>query len=307
MSKNEKPSRLFEYRKRFKSIAKQLRRVAENPNCLKGALWDHSYTFGVAVSSMKVNCVIDDAVYVILCAFDDDQLNSVPYLDLLVAWLRNDGPSLFQHRDSYTPCYYNFAFDLLCIMQQQHPAMMPAEPGVWLKAIFPDGTSSNNPQITDVNKLTEQSEMFKQYESDQLMQLANMVDELVNYLPIEKPEHSSNLIPFCDTPQNELNLIQNTARVTTPKSHTTHPLKPDNSESGQNWITISMAAKISAINRGTISRATDNGDITSNGFKGPKRRLNAGSFANWAATKDGSGSDETESDESVERLLNKHK
>jgi hypothetical protein len=48
------------------------------------------------------------------------------------------------------------------------------------------------------------------------------------------------------------------------------------------WITISEAEKLSGVNKGTISRAAKNGEITTNGRTGRELRVDNGSFSQWA-------------------------
>jgi hypothetical protein len=50
---------------------------------------------------------------------------------------------------------------------------------------------------------------------------------------------------------------------------------------GDNWITVSDAARISDANKGTISRAVKAGKIKTNGKSGRVRRLDTGSFSQW--------------------------
>jgi len=47
------------------------------------------------------------------------------------------------------------------------------------------------------------------------------------------------------------------------------------------WIKITEAERVSAINKGVISRAADRGDIKSNDKKGPERRIDGISFLQW--------------------------
>ena len=56
-------------------------------------------------------------------------------------------------------------------------------------------------------------------------------------------------------------------------------------EEQEKWMRIADAARITCINRGTIKRAADSGDIADNGKRGGERRLDRQSFTIWAEEK----------------------
>jgi excisionase family DNA binding protein len=71
-----------------------------------------------------------------------------------------------------------------------------------------------------------------------------------------------------------------------------------------NWLTVSQAAKLSGIDKGTISRLVDRGDVKSNGETGRKRRIDSADFSRYLLQRSESP-ERAESDEAVERKLRK--
>lgn len=59
----------------------------------------------------------------------------------------------------------------------------------------------------------------------------------------------------------------------------------ENAREDQYWVTVTLAAKFTAINRGVISKAANDGQIRSNGKKGLQRRLEPASVMTWAANR----------------------
>lgn len=51
--------------------------------------------------------------------------------------------------------------------------------------------------------------------------------------------------------------------------------------SSANWLTVAEAERLSSINRGTISRACDSGEIVTNGESGRGRRIDSTDFNRW--------------------------
>jgi hypothetical protein len=70
------------------------------------------------------------------------------------------------------------------------------------------------------------------------------------------------------------------------------------------WITISEAARISGINKGTIGRAADTGELLDNGKKVRERRIDAQAFVQWQLSR--TKSEPAESDAQVKQLTEKH-
>jgi hypothetical protein len=71
------------------------------------------------------------------------------------------------------------------------------------------------------------------------------------------------------------------------------------------WLTLTQAEKISCVNRGTISRAADRGEIRGNGEKGSGRRLDLLDFVRWRLER-AERSEPEESKAQVQGLIDKH-
>jgi len=75
-------------------------------------------------------------------------------------------------------------------------------------------------------------------------------------------------------------------------------------DSDTKWMSFADAARISAINRGIISRAADAGKIRDNGKKGKgKRKIDSADFNRWVLERN---KEQEESDQHVENLMKKH-
>jgi hypothetical protein len=72
---------------------------------------------------------------------------------------------------------------------------------------------------------------------------------------------------------------------------------------GSQWLSLAQAEQLSGINRGTISRAIDAGEIKSNGETGKgKRKIDSADFNRWHLER-ANRLEQTESEEQVEKLL----
>lgn len=56
---------------------------------------------------------------------------------------------------------------------------------------------------------------------------------------------------------------------------------PDSPKSGDQWITFAFAEQVTAVNRGTIQRAANRGEVVDNGLRNRGRRIDAASFMRW--------------------------
>jgi hypothetical protein len=73
----------------------------------------------------------------------------------------------------------------------------------------------------------------------------------------------------------------------------------------ERWLTVSEAARISACNKGIITRAVEAGTLKSNGKAGRLRRIDAVDLARWQLAR-AAKPEPTENDASVEPLVKKH-
>jgi hypothetical protein len=74
---------------------------------------------------------------------------------------------------------------------------------------------------------------------------------------------------------------------------------------GDGWLTVTEAAKAADTGTGTVSRAVDDGKLTSNGKKGHQRRIDPASFVRWKLERD-QRPESSESEEQVRKQVKKH-
>jgi hypothetical protein len=77
------------------------------------------------------------------------------------------------------------------------------------------------------------------------------------------------------------------------------------STSTQRWLKVKEAAAVADVNRGTITRAANTGELQTNGETGRRRRIDAGSLTAWCLKRAGKP-ERKESDEQVKRLVRRH-
>jgi hypothetical protein len=85
----------------------------------------------------------------------------------------------------------------------------------------------------------------------------------------------------------------------------TPTMNPHANDEVSRWIRIAEGERVSSVNRGTISRAVNAGQIKNNGAKGPERRIDSADFTRWVL-KRANKPNSQESNAKVQRALNKH-
>jgi excisionase family DNA binding protein len=89
-----------------------------------------------------------------------------------------------------------------------------------------------------------------------------------------------------------------------PPATGTAPAPAVGGSKAEGWLTVSEAAALSGINKGTISRLVNRGDVKSNGKKRRNRRIDSADF-NRYLLKRPENPESAESNEAVERRLRK--
>jgi hypothetical protein len=87
--------------------------------------------------------------------------------------------------------------------------------------------------------------------------------------------------------------------------HRANQLSEAEADDEARWLMVSEAAQTAGCNSGLISRAVSEGKLKSNGKNGRARRIDAVDLTRWIRDRSNKP-DPEESDEQVERLVNKH-